>query len=786
MSRLAADLRFATRALLRQRSFTLVAFLTLSLGIGAATATFSMVHSVLLRALPFPDADRLVIVASTALTRDDYAEWMPVLPVSSMEIYTLDRAVLTGTGPALEVRSMPVSRGFLKLLGARVGQGRSFDDADYGRAAAPAAIISHHLWTTTLAADPAALGRGLTLDGVSWNVVGILDEGFDPIRYRDIDLWIPITQARGAHATAVAHLADGATLAGARRQAGVLADRLEPDPRGRKATINVQRLTDVYSAEYRSPLLIAFAAALAVLLIACANTASLLFARGTERVSELAVRTALGAGRLELLRQLLIECSVLASASAAGGTLLAWWVVDALPRFAPVYAGRLDEVRLDPVVLGFAIGIAGFTTLVAGLAPAVTASRAGARAAAAGIPRSTPDRSVRRLREAFITAEIALALMLLIGCTLLVRTFLTLNPVAPGFAIEDRVVASIRLPARFDEPGTTELVRRLTARIREMPSRPRVAAVTDLPLTGLTMIVPVDGVDGRPAPPIGGRPADVHFRSATPEYFDVLGLRLARGRSLRDSDAAGSLPVAVINRAAARRLWPDEPDPIGRTITMEPAGRSIEFTIVGICEDARIFGNTTAPRAELFASFWQVPFNRFQIAIHDPTRTVDDLSLRNALASIDADLPISSVSTLRSIASDSVSLPRFQMLLMLAAAGLALLLALTGCYSVLAYNVAQRHREFGVRCALGAAPGAIVRLVARRGAALIAAGILLGMAGAWAGTRVLASLLFGISPTDPLTFGMASLAVGLAALLAALIPARRAAAVQPIVALRAD
>jgi putative ABC transport system permease protein len=786
MDRLGADLRFAARALLRQRSFTLVAFLTLSLGIGAATATFSMVHSVLLQALPFPEADRLVTVASSALTRDDYEEWRQVLPVSRMEIYTLDRAILTGSGPALELRSMPASKGFLPLLGARLRIGRLFDDADFDPGASPAAIISHHLWTTTLGADPAAVGRSLTLDGVSWNVIGIMDEGFDPIRYRDIDLWVPITQARSARGTAIARLADGATLAVARRQAGVLADRLEPGPRAGQATVNVQRLTDVYNSEYRRPLLIAFAAALAVLLIACANTASLLFARGTERISELAVRTALGAGRFELSRQLLVECSVLAFAGGVGGTLLAWWVVDALPRFAPVYAGRLDQVQLDPVVLGFAIGIAAFTTVAAGLAPAIAASKAGSRAAASGIPRSTASRSIRQLREAFITAEIALSLMLLIGCILLVRTFLTLNPTAPGFGIEDRIVASLRLPARFDEPGRTDLVRRLTERIRELPSRPQVAAVTDLPLTGVTMILPIDAVDGRPVPPIGGRPADVHFRSATPAYFDVLGLRLVRGRSLRETDAPGSRAVAVINGAAAHRFWPDDTDPIGRTVSIEPLGRSIEFTVVGIIEDARIFGNTTAPRAELYASFWQVPLNRFQLAIHDPSRTVDERSLRKALASLDADLPISTVSSFRSIARDSVSLPRFQMLLMLVAAGMALLLALTGCYSVLAYNVAQRQREFGVRSALGARPTAIVRLVARRGAALIAAGLLIGMAGAWAGTRVLASLLFGISPTDPATFGAASLGVGVAALLAAIVPARRAAAVQPIVALRSD
>jgi predicted permease len=481
---------------------------------------------------------------------------------------------------------------------------------------------------------------------------------------------------------------------------------------------------------------------------------------------------------------LLLESAILAVAGGVLGLVLATWSIQLVPRLAPAYLPRLEDVEVNVAVMAFAIGVATLATFIAGLAPAFSAVRAGV--AGAHHTRVTSGRTARRWREALIVGEVALALLLSIGTALLVRTFLELRPNEPGFEMANRIVARAQIPAEQIGTGQAiDFVRSLQSEIEAAHPGTRVAASTSIPLTGMSMLFPLAATDGTPVESPNGRAVMLHFRLTTPNYLDVLGVPIVRGRGITENDVAGAPQAVVINEAAARRLWPDETDVMGRTITLQIDTAAIVYTVVGLAADTRLMGAVADARPELWASYWQTPWAFVHIVVHAPPGTqVSGQTIRDVAATIDPTVAIHQMDTLESIAALSNASARFEMSLMIGFGALAFMLALVGCYSVLAHLVAQRRREIGVRMALGATRRRIVRLVVGRGLLLGGIGVTIGVFAALALTRILASRLYGVSATDPLTFSVAAAAMLFSAMLAALVPASRAAGVEPVSAIR--
>jgi putative ABC transport system permease protein len=783
------DVRHAIRSLVRSPGFAAVAVLTLALGIGATTTMFGVVRALLLQRLPYPDADRLVAVSSVALTPANYEDWRSGLrSLERLGVVGFSVTVLTGGGPAEVVTAHAVSQDYLPLLGGRAAQGRMWTSEEFAASSSPSAIVTDGLWQRLYGDMPFAPGRAVTMIGVRYDVVGVLSPEFRELRFGPADVFVPIahTQTRGV--AAFGRLREGVTLAAAEQELLDFAERLgaaEAAARiGVRTFARIDRFDTLLTFTFRDQLLVLFAAAGIVLLIACANVSNLLLSRAAARTRELGVRAALGAGRGALLRVLLLESGLLALAGGALGIVFAWWSIRLVPRVAPSYLPRLGDVEVNPAVMVFAIAASMLATLVAGLAPAFAAARAGS--AGTQFVRITSGRAARRWRETLIVGEVALALVLSISTALLVRTFLTLRPTEPGFETTDRIVAHAQIPPEKVETGeAVEFVRLLQTELESAHPGARAAVSTSVPLSGSSMLFPLAAVDGTPIEAPDGRPVMLHFRLATPNYLDVIGVPIVHGRGLMESDGQGAPHVVVINEAAVRRFWPDENQVIGRTLTLDINGDTIHYAVVGVAADARLMGGITDARPELWASFWQMPWTFMHIVVHGPPGTnVSGQTIRDVAARIDPAIAISRLTTLESIAAESNVLARFEMSLMSGFGGLAFVLALVGCYSVLAHLVTQRRREIGVRMALGATRPAIVRLVVGRGLLLAGIGIGIGTTAALALTRILESRLYGVSATDPLTFALAGLAMITAATCAALVPASRAASVEPVTAMR--
>jgi len=783
---LARDLAYGLRMLVRGRAFTAVAVLTLALGIGANSAIFSLVNGLLLRPLPYPQVDRLVWIATPMVTSDNVGEWRAGMrTLERVAAFGLRSAVLTGRGPAQRLSGMIVTEDYLPLLGATPVRGRLWTADELSTGGPGTIVVSQSLWQR-LGPDAVPGATTLTLDGASYTVIGVLPASFPNLHYRS-DVWWPAAGATGRGFNLIALRRADATVEAVRLEATALAERIDVAglPIARRFA-NVNALAAIYTGDIRTPLLVFLAAAGFVLLIACANVANLLLARAAGRQREMVVRTALGAGRPVLLRQLLSESAVLGLAGALAGALVGFAGLRAVLSLVPEYYsfGRIAAVQMDGRVLGFTFVIAFATTLLAGLAPALHAVRHAA-SAATGSVRLSSTRTTRRSHEALMAAEIALALVLLIGTVLLIRTFLVLRPAAPGFEVNDRMVASIALPdaGAIDPAG---FARRLLEEVDVAAPSARAAIATDVPLSGLVMMFPLQEVDGQPVDPTAGRRNDILFVAATPDYFDVMGMPLVRGRRLMETDVPGSTPVIVVNERAAAQLWPDG-DALGRILVLDLGDRSAELVVAGVVGNTRASGNHLNASATAFAAFWQMPWNRFQLVVHQPRGgelTAD--AVRRIVESIDAGVPVGSTAMLEQMVARTVAERRFHMTLMAVFAGLALALALVGCYGVLSYSVAQRTREIGVRVALGATHGAILRTVVLRGVVLVALGLAAGTLIALATTRVLGNYLFGVPPTDVATFAGAAAGLALVSLLAVYLPARRAASVQPVEALRTD
>jgi putative ABC transport system permease protein len=811
MSTLLQDLRHAARMLLRAPGFTVVAVLTLGLGIGANTAIFSVVNGVLLRPLPFAEPDRVIQFGTIPSGEEPTAGYLsPPDFVSLREgsrsftdvvAFMAGGATLTGMDEPQRLDAAWVSAGFFELLGAEPVLGRTLRPEENEPGNTEVAVLAHALWQQAFGADPAVIGRTVELNGVARTIVGVAPPGFGFPEERAV--WVPLSynetfsagtdvNRRAQYLQVLARLQPGASLEEARAEAGTISARLErafPQTNTNVALAFVP-VREVLVGDVRTPLLILLGAVGLVLLIACTNVANLLLARAARREGEMAMRSALGAGRSRIVRQLLTESVLLGVLGGVLGLLLAIWGTALLTSLQPEGIPRLQEIGVDGRVVAFTLGVSLLTGVVFGLIPALQVTRPNLMGSLReGGRGSLSGRQGQRARNLLVVSEMALAVMLLVGAGLLMRSFLQLQQVDPGFRPQQTLAADLSLPDRSypEEAQRAEFYRSLLERIGGLPGVRAVGAVSMLPMGSEQFIINYQVRGREPAAP--GEAVSLEVRIATPEYFRAMEIPLLRGRAFTEADHADAPQVALINETAARQIFPDE-DPIGQFIALGWGIDEDRFAggeVVGIVGDVRQFGPGADFAQEIYLPFAQIP-------LHDMTvvaRTAGDPQalagvMRGEVRTLDPALPVMDLRTLEHVVSRAVAQPRFYMLLLSLFAAVALALAAIGIFGVLAYLVTQRTREIGLRIALGADPGTVQRLVAGRALRLAIGGVVAGMLGALALTRVLESLLYGVSATDPLTFVAVSLILIGVALVASYLPARRAARVDPMVTLRAE
>jgi putative ABC transport system permease protein len=797
------DLRFGLRMLLKNPGFTLVAVLTLALGIGANTAIFSVVNALILRPLPYPDPERLVWVDYTSSSNTGgevlsahFLNWREQnQTLEGIAQFEPTTRTLTGAGEPERVEAGQISASFFTTLGVQsLPPGRNFTTAEDKTGGERVAILSHGLWQGRYNGDQDIVGKTITLNDSIFTVVGVTPEDF---RYfRPFDVWIPLAidlerdRANGntSSQATVARLKPGITLEQARAELDTLLQRyettkLEGSPRIdlRARLVPLQKLL---LGDTRRPILVLLGAVGLVLLIACANVANLLLARAVTREKELAIRGALGAGRLRLVRQLLTECLLLAMAGSAAGLLLASWLTALLGSLSSTNTlgemGRVAAITIDLRVLGFTLLITLVTGLIFGFLPALRFSRTDLNVSLKEGGRGGGLQG-RGLRNALMVSEIALAIVLLIGAGLLIRSFAKLLDVDPGYRAENLLTARIALPPRYsDNSQRAQFYERILQRIAALPGVTAVGATSHLPLTGYNMGAQLR-VEGR-QPREGENPPSAPVARVNPDYFRTMGISLRAGRLINDSDTQDSPGVALLSETLARRLFPNE-DPLGKRLSV--AG--MNTTVIGVVNDIRYTGLDGEIEQAVYLSYRQLPRSGMALALRgavEPSSLAP--ALRNAVREIDPALPVYDVMTMNERLSNSVAARRFNLLLLGGFAALALLLAGVGVYGVISYVVTQRTHEIGIRMALGAQSADVARLFIKQGMALVLRGVALGSVGAFALTRVMKSLLFGVGATDPLTFAVIILLLISVALLSCWIPARRATKVDLMITLRRD
>jgi putative ABC transport system permease protein len=822
MATFLADIRYACRLLASTPRVTVAALVSLVLGIGATTAMFTVINAVMLKPLPYRDPERLVALWERAPEMEhrwvapaNFLDWrreahsfegLAAYDEVSVNMTSTGGGGTSGVGAGLtrpeRLRAVSCSGNLLDVLGVRPALGRSFSLRDEAPGAPQAALLTHRLWQRLFAGSPDAIGRTMTLDGRHFTVVGILPPDFALDREADLyvtgDRGIPrsfpfpgdITQVRDAHLiNVVGRLKPGVTVERAQAEISTIMRQLAAAYPQTNTNVgaSVIPLQDDMVATARPALLLLVGAVAFLLLIACVNVANLLLGRAVARQREMAIRVSLGATRARLARQLLTEMAVLAAAGGAGGLLLSRWGVAALMALAPEDLPRLAEIRPDLTTAVFAFAVALGTAFVFGLVPALQASRLDAAGAMKDEgPRTAGSRGERRLHQALVVSELALAQVLLAGAGLLIVSFMKVQHVELGFQPEHVVAVEITLPGeRYRDPEKkATFYRGVLDRFRAIPGV-RTAAM------GLT--VPLRGavnrglwITGRPEP-APGVDQSIDFQIVSPEYFQALGIPMVRGRGFSEHDDATAPLVAVVSRSMAAKYWPGE-DAIGKQVQVGgPKGPPRE--IVGIVGDVRQRDPEQAAAPLMYVPYLQdrEPWNWAMFALRtdrDPAALTP--ALRDAVLAVDPEQPVARIRTLDEIAGSLQSERRFNTLLLALFAGAALVLAAIGTYGVMAYSVARRTREIGVRMALGARPGDVLRMVLGQGAALVAAAVVIGLAGAFAASRMLASQLFEVSATDPTTLAAGAAMLCGFALLACYVPARRAMRVEPLVALREE
>ena len=805
---IAQDARYACRTLRKSPAFSVIAALTLALGIGANTAIFSVIEAVMLRPLGYKDPGRLVHFPDGA-TYTDFERWKSQSQVfEDMAIYFRNsgrsRVTLTGAGEPESVQGGFVSANFFPLMGVAPALGRWFTPIEEKRRER-IVVLSDGLWKRRFGASSDAVGKALQIDGISFQVIGVMPAIFQ-FPARNVQFWTPITTNRywgevvssdlnhdrgyWVRWEAVGRLRQGITLVQAQAEMTAINSRLEreaPDP-NRLSSIQMVPLRVDLNGNTRLAIYVLFAAVCCILLIACSNVANLVLARGAARGREMAVRTALGAGRSRLIRQLFTESAVLALFSGCLGLGLAAFGIRALIAYAPPGISRLEQAAIDLGVLGFAVAVSALAAIVFGLAPAWTLSRSDPNESLkSGTRGTTGAAGIVRMRGLLVVLEFALSVTLLTGAGLLVRSLIALKAVDLGFRPEHVLTMQITLPAGASEARGHELDELTLARVRSIPNVQAVGAINGL-FEGQPRDFGVRIVEGR-APEGQTGWAPLKWNTVRGDYFQAMGARLLRGRLFTEQDGVDAPPVAVVDEAMARRYWPHE-DPIGKRFKgFDKRGHNDDWsTVIGVVEGMRRHGREQKLAAHVYEWYKQAPDLRTPDLV---VRTAGDpkvfaATLHNLVRGLDATAILSPVTTVEQQLSDQIAPRRFQTWLLSLFSLIAVVLASVGIYGVMHYSVAQRTHEVGIRMALGARPASVVRMVIGQGLLLAAIGLGAGLAGSWWLTRLLSSLLFGVTASDPVTFAAVSILLVVVAILASSIPAWRAARVDPIAALRCE
>jgi putative ABC transport system permease protein len=799
------DVRFGVRMLVKSPTFTIVAVLALALGIGANSAIFSVVNTILLRPLPYPDPDSLVMVweerAKAGYPRDtpspaNFISWKEQSQtLLGMSAYTNLSVSLTGVGEPERIEGQRVSASLFPLLGVEPHMGRAFLPEEDQPGGNRVAMMSHGLWQRRFGSDPNIVGKALTLNGESRTIVGVMPANFE-FPSREIEIWVPIAfppeeaARRGAHfLQVIARTKPGVSVEQAQAEMHTVAAGLQQQyPQTNTAVgATLIPLHEHLVGDIRPALLILLGAVGFVLLIACVNVANLLLARASARQKEIAVRIALGAGRLRLIRQFLTESILLAGMGGVVGLLLAVWSIKLLTAFIPANISQAKSISIDAGVLLFTVGISLLTGLIFGLAPALQASRFSLNdTLKEGGRDSTSGGRGGRVRNLLVVTEIALALVLLIGAGLLINSFWHLRNVDPGFQTDHLLTMKVVLPPlKYPDTGRrAAFYDELTQRVQALPGVRAASVTTNLPLTNRGNAMGFT-VEGRPEP-APGQTSSAVTRVVSPNYFQTMGIKLLRGREFTDQDSADAPVVLVVGETMAKRFWPGE-DPVGKRLKFGSFNSTAAWlSVVGVVKDVKHFELNTNDREQVYLSYKQAGFFEPRDLV---VRTeVEPLglaaSVRSAVWGIDKDQPVSNIRTMDEIVSESVARQRFNTLLLGIFAVVALILASIGIYGVMSYSVTQRTHEIGIRMALGAQALDVLKLTVGQGLKLVLLGLFIGLAAAFGLTRVMSSLLFGVSPTDPITFVVIPLVLFAAAMLASYIPARRAARVDPLIALR--
>ncbi|MBA3256405.1 MAG: ABC transporter permease [Pyrinomonadaceae bacterium] len=810
MESLIKDIRYGVRSLLKHPGFTCIAVLTLALGIGANTAIFSVVNAVLLRMLPFREPDRLVMVWEDASLAGfprntpapaNYADWKSQNQVFE-EMAALDQRSfnLTGDGEPEKIEANGVTANFFGLLGIKPILGRVILPEEDKPEVNKVVMLSYSLWQQRYGGDRGVVGRELLLNGEKYTVVGVMPAGFQFMESR-IGLWVPIAftsetlTQRGSHyLIVVARTKPGVTLAQANADIHTIQQRIardHPDQAGRLSAF-VMPLREQLAGDVRRPLLVLLVAVGFVLMIACANIANLSLSRAASRRREIAVRAALGASRVHIVRQLLVESLLLATAGGVCGLVLASWSFAFLQRLIPDGLALSTKLTLDLPVLGFTLLLALLTAVVFGLVPAFQASKTDLNEALKqGGGRTGLNAGGNRLRSIMVVTEVALALVLLVGAGLLIQTFLKLRDQYSGLRPENVLTLRTVLPrSKYPEqPQRAAFYKQVLERVKSLPGVVSAGYATSIPLAwkgGTSGFFPEGRTVERAS--AEGLSYDANHRQVSADYLKTMGIPLLRGRSISDGDDERALPVAIINETMARQYWPGE-DAIGKRFKLgDPEDDIPWITIVGVAGDVRQMGVDEPVKAEMYIPYRQIKDQQWYAPRDLVIRTaVDPLSIvaaaRNEIHKVDPAQPISNIRTMDEVLGEETASRRLGMTVLTIFAALALLLATLGIYGVVAYFVVQHTQEIGVRVALGAQRRDILGLVLGKGMTLTLLGVGIGLGVAFALTRLMASLLYGVGTTDPLTYATIALLLTAVAFVACYLPARRATKVDPMVAL---